>query len=382
MAPQLYSPEGSVRTVATATRGAENASFRKREMNKFFDTGKDCCLLSRNTKDLLRASAKTEKLRQKNILHEMATAIDGLSSLSLYAKVGDKLILSYLNGKREFVPETQLRNGVYSSRKSIIAFPTYLYRADLFKTTEAADRDVAVLPIMGDIPLGMLVAESEPGKHLLMRGSSNIESTIQYLSAAADLYATAMSSWFNPTTRIPHKGFLENEVVPCIPNWLDRGSKFTIMLIDLDNFKQVNDKFGHDAGDAILREVGDVLFQCTRRSQSKPKDGPYDFSQRRDDIVIHWGGDEFLVIALGTDMCDEIKKLAQRIRKSISQITYGDRGEGRITASIGMVPASVLGNRTDMYMQKLDRALHTSKVTQKNSVSIIKDNGEAETLPN
>ena len=92
------------------------------------------------------------------------------------------------------------------------------------------------------------------------------------------------------------------------------------MMIDLDNFKPINDTYGHAAGDEMLIQVRDVLLTTCRRS----------------DFVIRWGGDEFLVIAKQARP-DESEALAERIRKTIATTNFslGDGQIARTTCSIG-----------------------------------------------
>ena len=92
------------------------------------------------------------------------------------------------------------------------------------------------------------------------------------------------------------------------------------MMIDLDNFKPINDTYGHAAGDEMLLQVRDALLGTCRRS----------------DFVIRWGGDEFLVIAKQARP-DESEALAERIRKTIASTNFalGDGQIVRTTCSIG-----------------------------------------------
>ena len=97
-------------------------------------------------------------------------------------------------------------------------------------------------------------------------------------------------------------------------------SDLVFMMIDLDNFKPINDTYGHAAGDQMLIQLRDVLLGICRRS----------------DHVIRWGGDEFVVIAKQT-RCDESQNLAERIRSSVAttNFTLSDGQIVRTTCSIG-----------------------------------------------
>ena len=97
-------------------------------------------------------------------------------------------------------------------------------------------------------------------------------------------------------------------------------SDLIFMMIDLDNFKPINDTYGHAAGDQMLLDVRDALLGTCRRS----------------DFVIRWGGDEFLVIAKQTKPA-ESEALAERIRSTIAETSFmvGDGQVVRTTCSIG-----------------------------------------------
>ncbi len=94
----------------------------------------------------------------------------------------------------------------------------------------------------------------------------------------------------------------------------------TFLMVDLDNFKPVNDSCGHEAGDELLLQVKDVLLDACRSS----------------DDVIRWGGDEFLIVARETDR-QHAATLAERIRSNLSQRVFpvGNGQVARVTSSIG-----------------------------------------------
>ena len=99
-------------------------------------------------------------------------------------------------------------------------------------------------------------------------------------------------------------------------------AELCFMMIDLDNFKPINDTYGHAAGDQVLLEIRDVLLKTVRRS----------------DFVVRWGGDEFVVIAKQSHAA-ECEALAERIRREIGERTFtlADGQVVRTTASIGFV---------------------------------------------
>ena len=104
------------------------------------------------------------------------------------------------------------------------------------------------------------------------------------------------------------------------------------MMIDLDNFKPINDTYGHAAGDQILLEVRDLLLGTCRKS----------------DFVIRWGGDEFVVIAKQSNP-GEAEALAERIRSTIAEHTFAmDGGQVvRTTCSIGFAAYPIFSSPRD-----------------------------------
>lgn len=109
-------------------------------------------------------------------------------------------------------------------------------------------------------------------------------------------------------------------------------SELVFMMIDLDNFKPINDTYGHAAGDEMLLQLRDVLLDICRRS----------------DFVIRWGGDEFVVIANQTKP-DEAEWLAERIRSSVASSNFmlEDGQIVRTTCSIGFAAYPLFRARND-----------------------------------
>lgn len=95
-------------------------------------------------------------------------------------------------------------------------------------------------------------------------------------------------------------------VVKVMPSLLAKAARkqasLSVTVIDCDDFKKINDENGHHAGDTVLRAIAGVLVDNTR--------------SRRDDYLVRWGGDEFLLIASGTDS-DSTKMMLERLRREL-----------------------------------------------------------------
>jgi diguanylate cyclase (GGDEF)-like protein len=102
-----------------------------------------------------------------------------------------------------------------------------------------------------------------------------------------------------------------------------RDSIYGVFLIDIDHFKRVNDSFGHDSGDLLLRQFSDLLSELIRTN----------------DLVIRWGGEEFLVILRNTTP-DYLPTFAEVLRQKVEGTIFTLTSGGTIsrTCSIGFVP--------------------------------------------
>ena len=137
-----------------------------------------------------------------------------------------------------------------------------------------------------------------------------------------------------------------------------------LVLIDLDHFKDLNDRHGHQAGDACLRLIGAFLAQQSRRSG--------DIAIRAGDLVARYGGEEFALLLVDTTG-DEARLLAERLRAGIEAlaIPYDDDTTLRVTASCGVasvVPSDDDGGAT--LIARADHALYAAKYQGRNRVAI------------
>jgi diguanylate cyclase (GGDEF)-like protein/putative nucleotidyltransferase with HDIG domain len=128
------------------------------------------------------------------------------------------------------------------------------------------------------------------------------------------------------------------------------GRPFQVVMLDLDDFKQVNDTFGHRTGDRMLREVGHILHGQLRE---------YDFLAR-------YAGDEF--VAIVQDLTGEqTNELRERIERAVSRFSIHVRGDkhARVGISIGSASYGVHGETLDQLLIHADEAMYSAKSTHK-----------------
>lgn len=134
-------------------------------------------------------------------------------------------------------------------------------------------------------------------------------------------------------------------------SYIRHKTTISIIILDLDDFKGVNDNYGHKEGDRVLTELSDLLENETRSA----------------DICCRYGGEEFIVILPLTEI-DEALEIAERLRKQIMRIRVDGRA---ITASLGVSSCDENTVTPHDLIKKADKALYQAKNKGKNKVVVI-----------
>lgn len=128
----------------------------------------------------------------------------------------------------------------------------------------------------------------------------------------------------------------------------------SLLMIDIDWFKSLNDRFGHQIGNTVLRQLAKVISSCVRDV----------------DVVARYGGEEFIVI-LPQTATEETHRLAERMRRKVEQTEFGPDSTGRplpVTVSIGVSCYPDNGRPEDALVESVDQALYRAKGNGKNLV--------------
>jgi two-component system, cell cycle response regulator len=159
---------------------------------------------------------------------------------------------------------------------------------------------------------------------------------------------------FDPLTGLNNRRFLENHLATMLDNARVRRAPLTLMILDIDHFKQVNDTYGHDCGDEVLKGFADRLRGIIRGG----------------DLLCRLGGEEFVIVMPGVNV-QAATRIAERARLAVQQEQFVIDATGRmipVTVSIGIAERGGEGDANSLY-RRADRALYRAKAEGRNRVS-------------
>ncbi len=196
---------------------------------------------------------------------------------------------------------------------------------------------------------------SHPVYVVVLLGIAQLKEHYVRVKAQADIMSVAAS--VDHLTGASNRRSISHVLQQSLQRAQDTGSAMAVMLLDIDNFKRINDGYGHDVGDQVLIDVAEFLRLQLRAS----------------DCFGRWGGEEFLVVVPDTRP-GTVLLLAERLRAQIA-----DRCQpqvGRVTISFG-VALSAFGDTPTLLLKRADEALYRAKQRGRNRIEMQLE----ETLP-
>ncbi len=211
--------------------------------------------------------------------------------------------------------------------------------------------------------LGLLYLQAQP----VAGGAAPLSEAKQQLTAAvAEQIALALSnlklretlrqqSVRDPLTGLYNRRFLEEALDRELARLERKNLPLALIMMDVDNFKNFNDTFGHEAGDAVLRDLGGILQRYVRGS----------------DIACRFGGEEFTIVLpeadleIGRQRAEALREAARELR-----LVHDGKSLGAVTLSLGVAAFPEHGRKREHLMQAADTALYEAKDGGRNCVIV------------
>ena len=222
------------------------------------------------------------------------------------------------------------------------------YTLTLVALTEHPDRPADDKPLPLSLSTARVTTETQAYAYLINRTARELEELLDQMHELART---------DELTRLPNRRYLMEQIRGHVRLRDRDDAPLSLLLLDLDDFKQVNDRYGHQAGDEVLVDLARIIENVVRLS----------------DIPGRWGGEEFLIICPNTDLrgaCD----LAGRLRKAVAGHRFGH--DLKLTLSIGCAEHRE-GEAADHLIGRADRSLYAAKDAGKNRVCGCDAIGEA-----
>lgn len=163
-----------------------------------------------------------------------------------------------------------------------------------------------------------------------------------------------VESILDPLTGLSNRKFMAVELNKLMLSSKRYGTNLSLMIIDLDHFKKVNDTFGHVIGDIVLKAISKVIKQAMRAS----------------DLTIRYGGEEFIVVMDHT-ASDEALTKAETLRKDVEAMRIDELKGSKITISIGVTELCKEDSSIESFVARADEALYKAKNSGRNQCQLV-----------
>ena len=163
-------------------------------------------------------------------------------------------------------------------------------------------------------------------------------------------------SYKDPLTLVGNRRYFFEKLDENIDLYAKDKIPCAVIVIDIDNFKNINDTFGHYVGDQVLKELSSILS----------------FSLGKDDYIARFGGDEFVISLVGYRTSTLVLQWADKVREKVEKHLFrAGESELYITISMGITDMLILDNETTSIVCRADKALYEAKNQGRNRVKIL-----------
>lgn len=212
-------------------------------------------------------------------------------------------------------------------------------------------------------------------KHVLIRGKSVWNDKGEPVHVAGSLtditdrkkteQIIENMAYYSEVTGLPNRTYTMKKLRDTVKELVVDDKKFAVFFLDMDNFKIVNDTFGHAIGDKFLKSAAKRFKKCLREG----------------DIVCHLGGDEFIFLISSIDNLSDINKILDNILSLFKKpFKIGNEEIFDVTASIGIAVAPSDGKDLDTLLKNADTAMYYAKSTGKNKFEFFTKEMKAQSI--
>lgn len=331
--------------------------------------------------------------RKGNIMAEAGTPPDSGKNWTMFAQdvefdqravgrvvigLNNQGIVNRLQGQkssiisREAIIIILIALGEFLALSYIIVRPVSIISRSLDMSIDETGKITRQIPLASSDEFGKLAAQFNEMRDQLNQANSRLQSKIEsadaqltdnnrkLLEQAAELQrmneALQHMAITDSLTGLHNRRYFESVAESDLALSIRHGDTNSILLIDVDHFKRINDTWGHRAGDDVLIDIAGVL----------------NTSLRKTDLVCRMGGEEFILLCRHTGE-DEALRVAEKIRRVIADSAFTALGQERIavTVSIGVVtfPGCEAPRTVGEYIHNADLALYQSKSSGRNRVT-------------
>ena len=273
--------------------------------------------------------------------------------------------------------KTNLKQDMQNKKKTDKALAKALTQAEMVRVqVEEAAQDLSLVNSV--LKQGLMKNNAAPGIEKALQKSEDIEDKVQdaadklaivnaalkdevserlvlesKLEALAEQeQASRHAAVHDPLTGLPNRVLFNDRLEHGLAQARRHGWSLAVMFIDLNDFKKINDTYGHDAGDTVLKTIASRLTQRVRD----------------DDTVSRHGGDEFLYLLTAVNDEGDLPAIAEKIIASIQEpcsVNVGDVSVHSSTgASVGIAIFPKNGNTAEILIQKADKAMYQAKTNK------------------
>lgn len=200
-------------------------------------------------------------------------------------------------------------------------------------------------------------------KLIFSRAQTNNDEDYRFVFMVQDIHENSMEilstlkkyeemAITDPLTGVFNHGEIETQLHNALSIRQNNDEPISVMLLDLDMFKKVNDNFGHSAGDTTLKHFAKIMKE---------------FAIKENAAVGRWGGEEFVIVCYNKN-ADGVKEIAEKLRKEVEEYVFPEIEH--ITCSVGVTELKAEDGFEDVF-NRIDKAMYASKHNGRNMVTLM-----------